>query len=263
MVADLADPWGLLVIFAVGSAAPAAESFPQSVHPYGHFASAFCCYAVLLTLIIYGSRQLMKKKGFSAEANMGFNILIAVIGSLVLMGGLVWTGFRIAKAPSLQGHVNAETRTSPAYPAGDTEHTYTVYHDPLPLTVEDLVGETAYTDYSCYRAVEGTPLMTAYKYRQEVPYVFDIVSEEDGPELLYEIYEVKLDCLYEPVKQSFFKDKTLQYPRQIQICGFPKLDAGGRRPLGRFGRLPVHPGGQHAHREFPALLRRPLRGDPL
>ncbi len=87
--------------------------------------------------------------------------------------------------PSLQGHVNAEIRTSPAYPAGDTEHTYTVYHDPLPLTVEDLVGETAYTDYSCCRAVEGTPLMTAYKYRQEVPYVFDIVSEEDGPELLY------------------------------------------------------------------------------
>ena len=54
--------------------------------------------------------------------------------------------------PALQGHINAETRTSPAYPAGDTEHTYTVYHDPLPLTVEDLVGETAYTDYSCCRA---------------------------------------------------------------------------------------------------------------
>lgn len=148
---------------------------------------------------------------------MGFNILIAVIGSLVLMGGLVWTGFRIAKAPSLQGHINAETRTSPAYPAGDTEHTYTVYHDPLPLTVEDLVGETAYTDYSCCRAVEGTPLMTAYKYRQEVPYVFDIVSEEDGPELLYEIYEVKLDCLYEPVKQSFFKDKTFSVPGKFKF----------------------------------------------
>ena len=49
---------------------------------------SFFCYAVLL-LIIYGSRQLMKKKGFSAEANMGFNILIAVIGSLVLMGRCV------------------------------------------------------------------------------------------------------------------------------------------------------------------------------
>ena len=160
----------------------------------------------------------MKKKGFSAEANMGFNILIAVIGSLVLMGGLVWVGFRVDKVPSLQGHVNAEIRTSPAYPAGDTEHTYTVYHDPLPLTVEDLVGETAYTDYSCCRAVEGTPLMTAYKYRQEVPYVFDIVSEEDGPELLYQIYEVKLDCLYEPVKQSFFTDTVYNIPGRFKFA---------------------------------------------
>ena len=155
---------------------------------------SFFCYAVL-QLIIYGSRQLMKKKGFSAEANMGFNILIAVIGSLVLMGGLVWTGFRIAKAPSLQGHINAETRTSPAYPAGDTEHTYTVYHDPLLLTVEDLVGETVYKDYSCYREIQGSPLLTEYTYKQEVPFVFSI-SEQDGPELLYDIYEVKLNCLY-------------------------------------------------------------------
>ena len=180
--------------------------------------AALLAYTLLLTLIVNGSRQLMKKKGFSAEANMGFNILIAVIGSLVLMGGLVWVGFRVDKVPSLQGHVNAETRTSPAYPAGDTEHTYTVYHDPLPLTVEDLVGETAYTDYSCCRAVEGTPLMTAYKYRQEVPYVFDIVSEEDGPELLYEIYEVKLDCLYEPVKQSFFKDTVYNIPGRFKFA---------------------------------------------
>ena len=180
--------------------------------------AAVLAYTLLLTLIVNGSRQLMKKKGFSAEANMGFNILIAVIGSLVLMGGLVWVGFRVDKVPSLQGHVNAETRTSPAYPAGDTKHTYTVYHDPLPLTVEDLVGETAYTDYSCYRAVEGTPLMSAYKYRQEVPYVFDIVSEEDGPELLYEIYEVKLDCLYKPVKQSFFTDTVYNIPGRFKFA---------------------------------------------
>mgnify|MGYP000803331707 FL=1 len=207
---------GLLVIFTVDL--PLLLLSPSHNPSTLITLAAGLAYALLLTLIIYGSRQLMKKKGFSAEANMGFNILIAVIGSLVLMGGLVWTGLRVADDPGLLGHVNAETRTSPAYPAGDTEHTYTVYHDPLPLTVEDLVGETAYTDYSCCRAVEGTPLMTAYKYRQEVPYVFDIVSEEDGPELLYEIYEVKLDCLYEPVKQSFFKDKTFSIPGKFKFA---------------------------------------------
>ena len=66
------------------------------------------CYTALI-LIIYGSRQLMKKKGFSAEANMGLNILIAIVGTFVLMGGLIWMSFRVADDPSLNGHQNAET----------------------------------------------------------------------------------------------------------------------------------------------------------
>ena len=186
---------------------------------------SFFCYAVLL-LIIYGSRWLMKKKGFSAEANMGFNILIAVIGSLVLMGGLVWTGLRIAKAPTLQGHVNAETRTAPAYPAGDTEHTYTVYHDPLPLTVEDLVGETVYKDYSCYREIQGSPLLTEYTYKQEVPFVFSI-SDQDGPELFYSVYQVHLGCLYKPVKDSFFREVQRRNRNSylISSCDWKAVDA--------------------------------------
>ena len=173
------------------------------------------CYAVLL-LIIYGSRQLMKKKGFSAEANMGLNILIAIVGTFVLMGGLIRMSFRVADDPGLLGHVNAETRTSPAYPAGDTEHTYTVYHDPLPLTVEDLVGETVYKDYSCYREIQGSPLLTEYTYKQKVPFVFSI-SEQDGPELSYDVYQVGLDSLYNSVKRSFFKDTVYTFHGQIDF----------------------------------------------
>ena len=173
------------------------------------------CYTALI-LIIYGSRQLMKKKGFSAEANMGLNILIAIVGTFVLMGGLIWMSFRVADDPGLQGHVNAETRTSPAYPAGDTEHTYTVYHDPLPLTMEDLVGETVYKDYSCYREIQGSPLLTEYTYKQKVPFVFSI-SEQDGPELFYDVYQVGLDSLYDSVKRSFFKDTVYTFHGQIDF----------------------------------------------
>ena len=186
---------------------------------------SFFCYAVLL-LIIYGSRQLMKKKGFSAEANMGLNILIAIVGTFVLMGGLIWMSFRVADDPGLRGHVNAETRTSPAYPAGDTEHTYTVYHDPLPLTVEDLVGETVYKDYSCYREIQGSPLLTEYTYKQEVPFVFSI-SDQDGPELFYSVYQVHLGCLYKPVKDSFFREVQRRNRNSylISSCDWKTVDA--------------------------------------
>ena len=186
---------------------------------------SFFCYAVLL-LIIYGSRQLMKKKGFSAEANMGLNILIAIVGTFVLMGGLIWMSFRVADDPGLRGHVNAETRTSPAYPAGDTEHTYTVYHDPLPLTVEDLVGETVYKDYSCYREIQGSPLLTEYTYKQDVPFVFNI-PEQDGPELFYSVYQVHLGCLYKPVKDSFFREVQRRNRNSylISSCDWKAVDA--------------------------------------
>lgn len=186
---------------------------------------SFFCYAVLL-LIIYGSRQLMKKKGFSAEANMGLNILIAIVGTFVLMGGLIWMSFRVADDPGLRGHVNAEPRTSPAYPAGDTEHTYTVYHDPLPLTVEDLVGETVYKDYSCYREIQGSPLLTEYTYKQDVPFVFNI-PEQDGPELFYSVYQVHLGCLYKPVKDSFFREVQRRNRNSylISSCDWKAVDA--------------------------------------
>lgn len=183
-------------------------------------------YGAALMLVIHGSRWLMKKKGFSAETNMVLNGCIAVVAGLALMGVLFWATLRISDVPSLRGHENAETLTSPGYPDGDTEHTYTVYHDPLPLTVEDLVGETAYTDYSCCRAVEGTPLMTEGDYRQEVPFVFD-VSEQDGPELFYSVYQVHLGCLYKPVKDSFFREVQRRNRNSylISSCDWKTVDA--------------------------------------
>ena len=175
-------------------------------------------YSTVIPIAVRGSQYLMKRRGVSPAAN---RILSCVIGCgacfLVLFAGVKWiVGGNTA---AMQGHANAETRSSPAYPAGDTEHTYTVYHDPLPLTVADLVGETAYTDYSCRRDVQGTPLMTQYDYRQEVPFVFT-VSPEDGPELDYTVYQIRLDCLYAPVKNSFFKDKVYTLHGQIDFV-FP------------------------------------------
>ena len=97
-------------------------------------------YGAVLTIAIRGSQYLMKRRGVSPVTN---RVLSCVIGCgacfLVLFAGVKWI---VGGTPAMQGHANTETRTSPAYPADDTEHTYTVYHDSLPLTVEDLVGET-------------------------------------------------------------------------------------------------------------------------
>ena len=167
------------------------------------------CYAVLL-LIIYGSRQLMKKKGFSAEANMGLNILIAIVGTFVLMGGLIWMSFRVADDPSLNGHQNAETIS---YTREGRTYTYDFYRDSLPLTVEDLSDMEPDPDYSRRMDVSGTPLLREYDIRQVIPYY----SYSDAPELTYTVWEVGISSLYGPVKNSFFKDTVYTFHGQIDF----------------------------------------------
>ena len=182
------------------------------------------CYAVLL-LIIYGSRQLMKKKGFSAEANMGLNILIAIVGTFVLMGGLIWMSFRVADDPSLNGHQNAETIS---YTRGYRTYTYDFYRDPIPLSIEDLTGAELDPDYSRQMDVRGTPLLTKYDIRQCYPIGSPAYAARRGLRLEYTIWEVGAGFLYEPVKNSFFKDAVFTIHGQIDFViphGWVSTDA--------------------------------------
>ena len=171
---------------------------------------AVLAYTLLLTLIVNGSRQLMKKKGFSAEANMGLNILIAIVGTFVLMGGLIWMSFRVADDPSLNGHQNAETIS---YTRGYRTYTYDFYRDPIPLSIEDLTGAELDPDYSRQMDVRGTPLLREYDIRQVIPYY----SYSDAPELTYTVWEVGISSLYGPVKNSFFKDTVYTFHGQIDF----------------------------------------------
>ncbi len=199
---------GLLVIFTVDLPLLFLDPFRSPSTRMVILVSLFC-YAVLL-LIIYGSRQLMKKKGFSAEANMGLNILIAIVGTFVLMGGLIWMSFRVADDPSLNGHQNAETIS---YTRGYRTYTYDFYRDPIPLSIEDLTGAELDPDYSRRMDVSGTPLLREYDIRQVIPYY----SYSDAPELIYTVWEVGISSLYGPVKNSFFKDTVYTFHGQIDF----------------------------------------------
>ena len=197
-----------------------------SLRPSTHmviWVSLFCYIALML--IIYGSRQLMKKKGFSAEANMGLNILIAIAGTFVLIGGVIWVSFRLADDPSLNGHQNAETIS---YTRGYRTYTYDFYRDPIPLSIEDLTGAELDPDYSRQMDVRGTPLLTKYDIRQRYPIGSPAYAARRGLRLEYTIWEVGAGFLYEPVKNSFFKDTVFTVHGQIDFViphGWVAVDA--------------------------------------
>ena len=172
-------------------------------------------YAALLSLVIHGSRYLMKKHGFPAEHNLLLSTFITIIAALVLTAGLFWVSLRLVGTPL--GHPNAEKRPSPGY-HDSSRYTYTVYHDPLPLTAEELIGEIPGADYSCYRKTGTSLLVTEYIFRQEQTYG---AGSTAAPELYCSVYQVNLSCLYAPVKDSFFKELET-FNRNTSLIGQPR-----------------------------------------
>lgn len=158
-------------------------------------------YAALLMGSIRISQLLMQKKGVSATTNRMISVIVAVAVCLAMTFGMVKLVLSDRVNLRIWGHTNAETIT---YTWGNHTYTYDFYRDALPLTIEDLLGTEPDPKYSRQLNVSGTPLLTEYTIRQRIPYYEDT----DKPDLIYTIWEMGLDCLYEPVKKSFFNAET-------------------------------------------------------
>lgn len=203
--------WNLFFFLAATLIAAASLLSLVSYGSYGLYGAAVAgialLYWVVLSLAVFSSRRLMKRLHFSAKANLVGNIAITVITAFVLMFGITRFAFRLVDNPVLLGHQNTEE-----WPAPNGGYTYTIYHDPLPLTVEDLTGETYPEGYSCYRDGRGTPLLMKYNFVQE--------SRNDDPYLEYSVYKLGLKSLYEPVKEDFFREAQQDSQRFAPYVSF-------------------------------------------
>ena len=77
--------------------------------------------------------------------------------------------------------------------------TWSVYADPIPLRVEDLI-DIDYDGWSTEADVEWSPLAAHGEYRQDAR-----LGDGDLPELRYEIVTVKLPFLYGLCKRDFIQ----------------------------------------------------------
>lgn len=122
-----------------------------------------------------------------------------------------------AAHPIILGHRNAERITQSV--GGSTFLVDKIYHDPLPLTVEELTGETSDINYSCFFEVRGTPLLRQYVGRQSVP----LFQGSSQPALAYSVF----------VGSAYFLDRRLTELRQgahsafhpVEQISFTELDA--------------------------------------
>ena len=123
--------------------------------------------------------------------------LLVIVGICIAMfaggtTGLFALMIRNAGSGWLEDHPPVETYTAHGM-------TWSVYADPIPLRVEDLI-DIDYDGWSTEADVEWSPLAAHGEYRQDAR-----LGDGDLPELRYEIVTVKLPFLYGLCKRDFIQ----------------------------------------------------------
>lgn len=144
----------------------------------------------LMVLLANGARDALNRlkapRWVNIAATFGIIIALAVGG----MAGITAFILRDSGSGWLEGHPPAETYEYQGW-------TWSVYHDDIPLRIEDLV-DTDYGQWSTEARVDTSFLMTHGTYTQRPR-----MDAPDQPDLEYEIVTVKAGFLYGLCKNDF------------------------------------------------------------
>ncbi|MBQ9843044.1 MAG: DUF2812 domain-containing protein [Oscillospiraceae bacterium] len=159
--------------------------------------------------MIAKATQRMKKKQVSAKINRLVTYAMAVVGSLLICGAVIWLMVGVIMD-------DRDTRDR-AEPYEYNNWTFYVYHDEIPLQIEDLI-ETEYEGYSKELITdESSPLLHYMEARQRPRH--DALAE---PELSYRIAEVKAPWLYDFVLSLMLADFDHNYAHPEDESGWKK-----------------------------------------
>lgn len=173
--------WAVLGVLLVGYAASlVGENNPQMLA----FAGVYLLLMLLLIALVRGTQKGLRRVGLSKHLNMGLTLAVDIVGAVLITGGLmamvIWGIFR-------QGWFQ-----KPPVDTYDTgNYVFEIYHDTLPLTIEDITGESD-TGYSYERTERASFLLGYLEGRQ-----WHVPDGTDAPELDYEILDVKAGFLYD------------------------------------------------------------------
>lgn len=142
---------------------------------------------VLIALVLTIKNALKRAKA-SRRVNLTVTMVSCVILSIALTGAMVLGIVRGLNAGWFGNHQPDETYTT-TLPNGST-HTWDIFHDPLPLKVEDL-QDVDYDHYSYEWTARASFLLAQYVARQD-----SFPDGRNAPELRYEIVQVKLPALF-------------------------------------------------------------------
>ena len=148
-----------------------------------------------IMLLAYRAKDAMKRRGAPRWANITVTIgviwllttgLLAGMASLII-GGDLWRERQPAESYQFNGH------------------TFSIYHDQLPLTVAELTAGYDEVRYSTEVRREESPLLARTQYRQDRL----LGQDPAAPELAYTIVRVKVPALYGLCRAAMLEEDTL------------------------------------------------------
>ncbi|NLB41748.1 MAG: DUF2812 domain-containing protein [Clostridiales bacterium] len=173
-------------------------------------------------VLVLAIKNTLKGTGVSRRINLTVTIISCAILSFALTGAMAWGIVRGVNAGWFDNKPN-ETYTI-TQPDGST-YTWDIYHNPLPLKVEDLQS-VDYNHYSYEWTASETVLLGHFVGWQK-----PFPDGQHAPELRYEIVEVKLAVLFDIClndyldKYDYDWDEPEDFKSYFQITDDPAWQA--------------------------------------
>lgn len=170
-----------------GSSIVLAIYFMSSL-PFGWAGLLAIVNITVMIALVLTIKKALKRAGASRRVNLSITIISCVVLSFALTGTMAWGIIRGVNAGWFDNKP-VETYTA-AMPNGYT-HTWDIYHDLLPLKVEDL--QTVNYDHYSYEWEESKSFLLDKFVAQQRSFP----DGQFAPELRYEIVNVKLPILFD------------------------------------------------------------------
>ena len=139
----------------------------------------------------------MKRCKFSKRWNRSITVLLSLFLAISIPAVWIALNFNHLSNPSKE-------RVTGSYQFHG--HSISIYHDPLPLTVEDLI-DTSFDGYSYKLQNQGASFLLAYEEASQESR-WDLPNQ---PGLSYSVAVVKLPILYDVCKQLMYQDMMRTY----------------------------------------------------
>lgn len=153
---------------------------------YERMIGLFCLFCMLMLIfLVNGFKLLLKKNRVSAGVNRTATLILCIVLSIAMTGGLT----ALAMVGVRNGFFEKIKKEAPQVYAYKGV-TFSVYHQELPLRVEDL-RDSDYGEYSTVWEEKGSLFLTRYEASQRPR--MDALEE---PALEYTVTKVKVPMLY-------------------------------------------------------------------